>query len=238
MNLYERIESLCADRGINITTMCKECEISRGSLTDLKKGRTTTLSSQTLSKIADYFGITVDYLLGKNTQPQSDATTLPQNVRPIRTQSLPIFSSPYLPRSMGFEIKQPNASPLPSVNPYLRVSNAQPIFADDTYETFTDANASIEADFCLVAQDDSMIGARIQAGDVVFIRSQDTIENKQIAAVTIDGVAVLRRWHYYPDTAKLVLSSENPAYEPLVYVGDELNAVRCLGLAVCFMSNL
>ena len=83
-----------------------------------------------------------------------------------------------------------------------------------------------------------MIGARIQAGDVVFIRSQETVENKQIAAVIIDGVATLKRWHYYPDKAKLVLSPENSAYEPLVYVGDELNSVRCLGLAVCFMSNL
>ena len=38
--------------------------------------------------------------------------------------------------------------------------------------------------------------------------------------------------------AKLVLSPENSAYPPLVYVGSELDSIACLGKAVCFMSNL
>lgn len=35
-NLYENIEKLCKQRGVNVTTMCKESGASRGSLTDLK----------------------------------------------------------------------------------------------------------------------------------------------------------------------------------------------------------
>jgi len=61
--LYNRIENLCKDNGINITTMCKETGASRGSLTDLKAGRSSTLSQKALSKIADYFDVTVDYLI-------------------------------------------------------------------------------------------------------------------------------------------------------------------------------
>ena len=37
--LYNRIESLCKKRNINVTVMCKETGASRGSLTDLKAGR-------------------------------------------------------------------------------------------------------------------------------------------------------------------------------------------------------
>lgn len=62
--MYMRIESLCKDRGINITQMCRDAEIPRGNLTDLKKGRTAALSTKTLVKISEYFGVSVEYLLG------------------------------------------------------------------------------------------------------------------------------------------------------------------------------
>lgn len=62
-NLYENIEKLCKNRGINVTLMCKESGASRGSLTDLKSGRKQTLKYETLDKIASYFGISVDELV-------------------------------------------------------------------------------------------------------------------------------------------------------------------------------
>lgn len=61
-NLYNRIELLCAKKGITITQMCKDCHASRGSLTDLAKGRIQTLSSTTLKKISEYFNVPVDSL--------------------------------------------------------------------------------------------------------------------------------------------------------------------------------
>lgn len=63
--LYNRIESLCRSKNVSITTMCKESGASRASLSDLKVGRKQSLSAETLSKISAYFGISVDYLLGK-----------------------------------------------------------------------------------------------------------------------------------------------------------------------------
>lgn len=66
--LYNRIESLCKSKGITITTMCKEANVSRGSLTDLKAGRSKTLSAEALSKIAEYFGLTMDYLSSGGTE--------------------------------------------------------------------------------------------------------------------------------------------------------------------------
>lgn len=118
------------------------------------------------------------------------------------------------------------------------IACGEPIFANEDHETYIDASADIKADFCLTAKGDSMIGARIHDGDVVFIRSQPVVDNGQIAAVIIGDEATLKRWYFYPNKKKLVLTPENPAYEPLVYMGDELDSVRCLGLAVAFMSNL
>ena len=68
-NLYEKIEQLCRRKNVNITTMCKEAGVSRGNLTDLKKGRSKTLSAMTLSKLANYFGVTIDYLMGYEATP-------------------------------------------------------------------------------------------------------------------------------------------------------------------------
>jgi len=62
--LYKRIEELCDRENVNITDMCREAGISRGSLTDLKMGRIAELSTKTLWKIAVYFGVAIDYLLG------------------------------------------------------------------------------------------------------------------------------------------------------------------------------
>lgn len=63
-DLYRKIEALCKERNISITTMCRDSGVSRAPLSDLKMGRSKTLSSATLSKIASYFGVSVDYLLG------------------------------------------------------------------------------------------------------------------------------------------------------------------------------
>ena len=61
--LYDTIVEMCRINEINITTMCKESGASRSSLTDLKKGRSATLTADTLDKLARYFRVTIDFLL-------------------------------------------------------------------------------------------------------------------------------------------------------------------------------
>ena len=70
-DLYRKIEDLCKKRGVNVTQMCKESGASRASITDLKMGRKQALSSMTLSKIANYFNVSVDYLIGTEQKEKS-----------------------------------------------------------------------------------------------------------------------------------------------------------------------
>lgn len=72
--LYNRIAALCEDRSITVTELCRQCDVSRASLSDLKTGRKHSLSTQTLSKIAGYFHVPTDFLLGLG---QSEAPDLP-----------------------------------------------------------------------------------------------------------------------------------------------------------------
>lgn len=68
-DLYNRIETLCQDRKVSVTTLCREAGVSRASLSDLKTGRKQGLSAETLSKLASWFGVTVDFLLGNENAP-------------------------------------------------------------------------------------------------------------------------------------------------------------------------
>lgn len=118
------------------------------------------------------------------------------------------------------------------------IACGEPIFADEDKESFVMADMDIQADFCLTAKGDSMINARIYDGDVVFIKEMPMVENGEIAAVIIDNEATLKRVYYYPDKNKLMLVAENPAFEPLVFMNEELDTIRILGKAVCFMSTV
>ena len=104
---------------------------------------------------------------------------------------------------------------------------------DGSYSSHT-----ADADFCLRAHGDSMIGARIYDGDIVFIRSQESVNDGEIAAVIIDDEATLKRVYYYPNEGKLVLSPENPKYAPLIYEGKELESIKIIGKAVAFQSAI
>lgn len=66
--LYDNIMKLCNERGIKGGKMCTDIGISKGLLTDLKMGRRTGVSAVTAQKIADYFGVSVALLLGKDTK--------------------------------------------------------------------------------------------------------------------------------------------------------------------------
>lgn len=68
-NLYENIKELCDEKGVKPGKMCTEASVSKGLITDLKMGRKKTVHVETAQKIADYFGVTVDRVLGVEKAP-------------------------------------------------------------------------------------------------------------------------------------------------------------------------
>ena len=118
------------------------------------------------------------------------------------------------------------------------IACGKPIVANEEKELYVEAGAGIQADFCLRARGDSMIGARIYDGDIVFIQQQDMVDDGEIAAVIIDDEATLKRVNYYPEKNLLILKAENSKYEDLIYTGEELNHIRILGKAVAFQSDI
>lgn len=71
-NLYENIKELCDEKGVKPGKMCTEASVSKGLITDLKMGRKKTVHVETAQKIADYFGVTVDRVLGAEKAPATE----------------------------------------------------------------------------------------------------------------------------------------------------------------------
>ncbi len=111
-------------------------------------------------------------------------------------------------------------------------------YADEEFEGYIEASSSIHADFCLRANGDSMIGARILNGDVVFIQKTDMVQDGEIAAVIIDDNATLKRVYYDRANNIIRLVAENPHIPTQIYQGEQLNQIHILGKAVAFQSDV
>ncbi len=93
-DLYSNIHALCEKEGIKDGTLCNNIGIRRSFLSELKAGRTKSLSTEVLSKIAAYFNVSVDYLLTGNQkenppqQPQSEVDAALERIRK-KLESMP-----------------------------------------------------------------------------------------------------------------------------------------------------
>ncbi len=141
-----------------------------------------------------------------------------------------------------FQDKIPGIMPPPKTYRVPRLGTiacGEPILAEENIEGYDEVPEQIHCNFTLKCKGDSMTGARINDGDIVYIRLQEDVENGEIAAVLIDEAteiseATLKRVYKYPE--QLVLQAENPKYPPFVFAGEDMNKVRIVGKAVGFTS--
>ena len=130
-------------------------------------------------------------------------------------------------------IERPQASRVPILG---TIACGAPILAQEHIESYTELPGGIHADFALICKGDSMAGARIFDGDIVYIRQQEQVENGEIAAVLIDGEATLKRVRCFED--RICLEPENPTYRPLILWAEDMNRAHILGKAIAFTSTV
>lgn len=116
------------------------------------------------------------------------------------------------------------------------IACGEPIFAEEEHGEYIYTSDALDVDFCLRAQGDSMIGARIYDGDIVFVRRQDMVDDGEIAAVLIGDEATLKHVRYDKEAETLSLYPENPKYKTMHFSGEELEEIKILGKAIAFQS--
>ena len=205
-----RLQEALTLRGMKQSELSAVTGIGKSSISTYLTGAYEP-KQRNIQKMANALNVTERWLMGEDVpmDPPLDLMTL-QNILPLpETRTLPLLG---------------------------RIACGEPVLAEENIEDTIAAPSEIHADFALRCHGDSMIGARIMDGDIVYIRQQPEVENGQIAAVLIDGEATLKRVYHYPN--QLVLHAENPAYRDYIYQGNELEKVKILGLAVSFTSPL
>lgn len=186
---------------------------SRSSINKIELDQ-RNLTQSKIKALADALETTPAYIMGWNEDNQNstvEESKFVQNLFPIEVKRFPLLGN---------------------------VACGTPIFADEEKELYVEAGANIPADFCLKAKGDSMIGARICDGDIVFIHQQEMVEDGEIAVVLIEDEATLKRVQYNPEANELLLFAENPQYKTMRFSGEELNHIRILGRAVAFQSDI
>ena len=166
----------------------------------------------TIELICGVLDINPNFLFEINGDKKDDfgiSSLAKYGVMPIKTQKIPLLGS---------------------------ISCGVAKYAEEEFEGYIEASSDIKADFCIRADGDSMIGARILDGDVIFIRKQEMVDNGEIAAVIIDDNATLKRVYYDQENNVLTLIAENPRVPPQIFQGEQLNQIHILGKAVAFQS--
>lgn len=66
--IVDRISELCKEKSVSINQMLKETNLNKSLVDNLKKGSMPSIDK--VECVADYFGVSVDYLLGKTEQKE------------------------------------------------------------------------------------------------------------------------------------------------------------------------
>jgi repressor LexA len=87
--------------------------------------------------------------------------------------------------------------------------------------------------YAFKVKDNSMIGAKIQEGDIVFIKKQDSVNNGDIVLLFIGNEITLKRIFYEKD--KIILTSENSKYNPLIFEKNQSTNFIIIGKVISML---
>lgn len=212
MEMGKKIHELRMQKGMTLEELGNIVGVGKSTVRKWENGIIANMKRDKILKVSVALGVSPAYLMGWEESTDEEIISL-NNVHPIELKRFPMLGE---------------------------IACGVPKYTNEDRESYVMAGTNINADFCLRASGDSMVGARILDGDIVFIRKQDMVENGEIAAVVVnnDSKATLKRLYYYPDKGVLILKPENPAYEDLIFSGNELNQVHVLGKAMAFQSDV
>lgn len=208
MEMNQRIKERRLALNMTQEELAHKLGMQKSAIAKYESGRVENIKRSVLAKMAELLECSPAYLMGWD-----DEQPLPQfsNIFPISKKRIPLLGE---------------------------IACGEPIFCNEDRESYIAAGTDMRADFCLKARGDSMTGARIMDGDVVFIQKDAELVNGQIYAVEIDDEATLKRVYYDEAAQELRLLAENPKYPTMVYSGERLAHVHVLGKAIAFQSDV
>lgn len=200
---FSRLEQLLKLHGVTVYQVSKATGIGASTFSDWKSGRSTPKADK-LARIADFFSISLDEMLGTASGLRDEE----HSYRSVRAKKMvPVIGV---------------------------IRAGSPIVTNETLlgREFADVD-DVEDYFYLEVCGDSMKECGIVNGTYVLFRKQQYAENGDIVACLIDGEsATVKRFE--KKNHRIILSPENDEYEPIVLMPEdfETGRSRILGVAV------
>lgn len=104
---YERLVTICAQKGTNPTAVCKALGFAESAAARWKQG--SVPRDTTIKKIADYFGVPVSYLTGLVNDPDPLTFILPTE----KNKESPLM------KMLGEKMREMSAEELDELNRYV-----------------------------------------------------------------------------------------------------------------------
>lgn len=199
---------------LSMQEFADKADLSKGYISMLEKGkhpqndREIVPSIETVNKIAKAMNLSIDELLARIDGNQmidiSRDRPLPSNIILPSAHKLPIMGT---------------------------ICAGDGVVCEDDYQGTFIVDIDVKADYCLRVRGDSMIGANIYDGDIVFIsKSYDFVQDQIYAIERLDyNEASLKRVTQDGDT--LILNPCNPEYHAMVTDYEEVRIIgRCVGV--------
>ncbi|WP_196596036.1 LexA family protein [Pectinatus frisingensis] len=199
------LKNLREKRELTQAALAKDLKISPSTIAMYERGDRNP-DPDMLKKIANYFNVSIDYLLGNSIY--GNTTSIYGNNTPIfndvapENKKVPIIGTVKCgPGGLAYE--------------YLDGY----IWVDDKL------TGDIRAFHC---KGDSMVGLGIFDGDIAVVRIQEDVENGELAVVVINGnEGTLKKVRKHDDV--IILESANPAYPARIFSGKEVNTIHIVG---------
>ncbi len=207
MSIGNNIRGKRIELGYTLEDVAKRLKTSRQTVHRYETGVISNIPSDKVEMLADVLEVTPAFLMGWEEKTQHPI--MQDDFFPISKKKLPLLE---------------------------RIACGEPVFAEEEFDHYVKIKGELRADFAIRVKGDSMAGAFIRDGDVVFIRRQNSVEQGEIAAVLRDDNVILKRYFRYGDM--VILRPDNSAYNDIVIKEGEAGDVKIIGKAVAFQSKI
>jgi len=209
MKIGDRIKQRRKFLGLSVDELAEKLGKNRATIYRYESSDIEKLPTTVLEPLADALKTTPAYLMGWEDDKPADAlTVLPAE----KIHMIPVFGSV----AAGF-----GAYASSDIIEYI------PLYIEN--------DCDVENTICITVKGQSMY-PKIEEGDRIVVRRQDSVDNGRIAVVMIGDEAVVKRVEC--EKNKLTLISINPEYPPRVIEGKDLEDVRIVGLVQEVMKRL
>lgn len=231
MDTMKKVRELLNSSNKKTSIISKDTGIPYTTLDSIIKENTKDIKFDTITKLAKYFNVTLDYFYD---EIEAEKELKNREVLGLYNSLTPPNQNESINYMKYLKSKQDNIEfaeePIPynTIHILGQTAAGQPLEYGDTItkdiSNLSDIPAN--ADFALTVNGDSM-EPLIKNGSIIYIHSQEEVENGTISIIELDGAVTCKK--VYKDNNQLKLVSLNEKYEPMII---DKGHVRILGKVI------